>query len=390
MFLIKIILPLIISANIFASPFDWLEDNVQSVYDSFSRFAVASPRNQSEVVLEATSMKVISESHSDEIFPAGHFAKLMTLLITAECIEEGDISIEDIVVTSKYANSMQGTQIWLDIGEKITVRELIKAITIGNANDACVALAEAVAESEKAFVERMNVRASKLGMESTYFADCTGISDATTTSAYDIAVLTAELSKHDWLFEYTTTWMDNVRNGKTELVNNNTLVRSYNGIIGFKALGSENVFFLSAAAKRNDMTIVYVKTFETDKDILFSRAKEAMNSAFSAFELYTPEYDDEILSDCSVNCGEKLTCKVQAKNDAVLLIPKWRSSDVEISYQRVDMIPAPVKKGTVIGDITVKLGDETIFSTQIVTSESVNKLSLLEMYRRLLLELLNI
>ena len=98
MFLIKIILPLIISANIFASPFDWLEDNVQSVYDSFSRFAVASPRNQSEVVLEATSMKVISESHSDEIFPAGHFAKLMTLLLTAECIEEGDISIEDIAV----------------------------------------------------------------------------------------------------------------------------------------------------------------------------------------------------------------------------------------------------------------------------------------------------
>lgn len=390
MFLIKIILPLIISANIFVSPFDWLEDNAQNVYDSFSRFAVASPRNQSEVVLEATSMKVISESHSDEIFPTGHFAKLMTLLVTAECIEEGDISIDDVVVTSKHANSMQGTQIWLDAGEKITVRELIKSITIGNANDACVALAEAVAESEKTFVERMNVRASKLGMESTYFADCTGISDATTTSAYDIAVLTAELSKHDWLFEYTTTWMDSVRNGKTELVNNNTLVRNYNGIIGFKSFSSENVFFLSAAAKKNDMTVVYVRTFETDKDILFSRAKEAMNSAFSAFELYTPEYDDVILSDCSVNCGEKLTCKVQAKKDAVLLIPKWRSGDVEISYQRVDMIPAPVKKGTVIGDISVKLGDETIFSTQIVTSESVNKLSLLEMYRRLLLELLNI
>lgn len=390
MFITKFILTLIMSANIFISPFDWLDDTAQRFFDGMFRPVAGTPLQTSEVVLEANSMQIISDSEGDEIFPARHFTKLMTLLVAVESVDNGKLSVDDIVTVSKHSNSMQGTQIWLDVGEKISVEELIKAITIGNANDACVALAEAVCDTEEKFVEQMNVRASQLGMYSTYFADCTGISDATTTCAYDIAVLTAELSKHEWIFEYTTTWLDNVRSGKTELVNNNRLVRSYNGIIGFKAFSDENTNFLSAAAKRGDMTVVYVKTFETDKDKLFSDARDSMNKAFAAYELYSPEFESEVLEDCGVNCGEKLMCKVETKDTQVLLIPRGRKDDIEITFERVDMIPAPVTKGTIIGDISVTLDGNVLFSTQIVTSESVNKLTILEMYRRLLLELLNI
>lgn len=390
MYITKIILSLIMSLNIFVSPFEWLSDTADKLYSLFSKETVVTVTPQSEILLEANTMHVISQSDSDEITAAGHFAKLMTLLIAAEQIEAGEISLSGLTVTSKYANSMQGTQIWLDVGEAITIEELIKAITIGNANDACVALAEAVYKSEEAFVEKMNVRAKELDMHSTYFADCTGVSDATVTSARDIAILTAELSRHDWLFEYTTTWLDNVRECNTELVNNNILVRSYNGIIGFKAFTDDRGHHLSCAAKRGDMTVVYVSFGVKEKDELFSTAKESMNKAFAAYEIFTPQFDDKVLADCNVNCGEKLICSVKASDECVLLIPKGRKDDIEIGYERVELIPAPVKKGTVIGKISVLLDDKILFSADIITAENVKKLTVLEMYRRLLLELLNI
>lgn len=389
MIISKIIATVVLSANIFVSPFGWLRDTVDKQFDKLYRPTIGSTASSCEVVLEANTMKVISDNQGDEVIQAGHFAKLMTLLVTTEAIEYGNISLEDITSVSKHANSMQGTQIWLDVGEKITIEELIKAITIGNANDACVALAEAVCETEEKFVEKMNGTASRLGMKSTCFADCTGLSEKTTTCAYDIALLTAELSKHEWLFDYTTTWLDNVRGNRTELVNNNLLVKSYQGIIGFKAFSNDNGNFLACGARRNDMTVVCVKMCESDKDIMFSAAKEAMNKAFAAYEIFTAQFESDILKDVGVNCGERLLCSVRTKNDCTVLIPKGKADDIEIAYERVELIPAPVKKGTIVGSVSLILNDDIIFRTDIVTDESVERLTLLETYRRLLLELLN-
>lgn len=390
MFITKIILSVILSLNSFFTPIlEYFERGIE-LAERLGVSVSAGVSDSSVVVIEANTMHTIKEQNPEEVMPARHFAKLMTLLVTCEAVENGEIALDTITTVSKNANAMQGTQIWLDIGEKISVEELIKAITIGNANDACVALSEAVSSTEANFVELMNVKAKQLGMESTYFADCTGISDATITTAKDVAILTAELSKREWIYPYTTTWLDNVRSNKTELVNNNRLVRTYDGIIGFKAFGDDEQNFLSAAAKRNDMTVVCVVMNEKDKDYMFTSTRDNMNKAFAAYEIFVPKYEKEVLDDISVNCGEKLNCKVRAKDNVCVLIPKGRGEDVEVEFDRVSIVPSPVKKGTIVGSVSLRLDDETIFSTDIVTDENIAELTLLEAYRRLLLELLNI
>ncbi len=389
MFVTKIILSLILSLNTFFTPFDDYLERYIELAGKLSVSVNAGVSDSSVVVLEAYTMHTIKEQNSDEIMPARHFAKLMTLMIACEAVESGEIALDTVTTVSKNANAMLGTQIWLDIGEKISVEELIKSITIGNANDACVALAEAISGTETSFVELMNVKAKNLGMASTFFDDCTGVSDATVTTAKDVAILTAELSKREWIFPYTTTWLDNVRSNKTELVNNNRLVRTYDGIIGFKAFSDGEYNFLSSAAKRNDMTVICVVMNEKDKDYMFSSARDNMNKAFAAYEIFVPEYEKEVLEDISVNCGEKLYCKLCAKDEVCVLIPKGRAGDVRVEFERVSIVPSPVKTGTIVGSISLKLDGEVIFSTDIVTDENIAKLTLLETYRRLLLELLN-
>lgn len=385
----KFIVSLIMSVNVLFTPITEFFERGQALINGIS-VSVSALTETACVVMEANTMKVTTSVNEHKEFAAGHFTKLMTLLLTAEAVENGEIDLSQTATVSKYANSMQGTQIWLDVGEEISVEELVKAITVGNANDASVVLSETVAKDEKEFVAMMNNKASELGMTCTKYYDCNGISEKNVTCAYDTALLTAELSKYEWLFKYTTTWLDNVRECKTELVNNNRLVRTYNGIIGFKAFCSEeSENCLSAAAQRNEMTFICVIMGEKDKDTMFSQAKESLNVSFAANEIYVPEFEEEVLSDVSVNCGDKLTCKVTNKNTMPVLIPKGRAEDVKIIFERVELIPAPVKIGTVVGSITATLDGEVIFSSEIITAQSVEKLTMFEVYRRLLLELLN-
>ncbi len=389
MIFFKFIMSTVISLSLFFNPFIEFFEIRQDIIDALTTSASVQSKN-AQVIMEANTMKLTSGINENKQFNAGHFTKLMTLLLVAESIDKGEILLNQQTTVSKYANSMQGSQIWLDIGEKITIEELIKAITIGNANDASVVLAEAVSNNENTFVAMMNYKSKELNMQNTRYYDCNGVSGKNITSAYDTALLTAELSKYEWLFKYTTTWLDNVRECKTELVNNNRLVRTYNGIIGFKAFYSdESHNCLSVAAQRNDMTFICVIMGEKDKDTMFSEAKEILNSSFAKYEILNIELEEDVLKDVSVTNGDKLYCKVTADNESPILIPKGKTSDLKIIFERVELIHAPIKKGTVIGDITATLDGEVVFSAQIITAESVQKLTLLEVYRRLLLELLN-
>lgn len=387
MYALKLIMAVIMSANSFFMP---LIDYFRGVAEGIVQTVDASQSvRQSTVVYEAKTGTVISAEHEEDLFPIGHFAKLMTLLLVQEAAEAGDISYNDVVKVSGHANSMQGTQIWLDAGEEITVEELVKAITVGNANDACVALAETVADSEDEFVEKMNSKALALGMESTYFADCTGISDASVTTAIDVALLCAELSKHEQLYSYMTTWIDTVRSGKVQLVNLNRLVRTYKGAIGIKACyieGAGNC--LAAAASRDDMTLITVIIGSSDEDSRFDWAKEKMNMAFAAYEVYEPELSDGALQDISVIGGEKTFCKIDSTDKHSILIPSGSSGRVEIDYERVETVHAPITKGTIIGEASFTLNGEEIFSTELCAAENVDKLSYIEALRRLLLDLL--
>lgn len=339
----------------------------------------------SRVVYEVGTGSYIYCENENEIVPAGHFAKLMTLLLVQEAVERDELSYAGTTKVSAHANSMQGAQIWLDVGEEITIEELIKSVTVGNANDACVALAEAEAGSESAFVEKMNVRAGELGMSDSYFADCTGVDPATVTSARDIALLCGELSGHKELFPYMTTWLDTVRNGKAQLVNTNRLVRSYKGIIGMKSCPDGS---LAAAAKRGDMTVVAVIIGCKDDDERFSWAKDAMNKAFAAYEVCIPALPEEAVSDVQIINGASTMCRVRLKEEKPLLIPKGSSDRLQIAFERVETLAAPVTKDTIIGTLSVTLDGEELLRTDIVLAGSVDKLSYTEAFKRLLFDLL--
>ena len=189
----------------------------------------------SAVLMEASTGKILYEKNAHEQRAIASITKVMTLLLVMEAIDSGKISLDDVVSASEHASSMGGSDIWLAPGETMTVDELLKATVIASANDAAVALAEHVAGSEESFIQMMNDRAAELGMQETVFKNCNGLDeDGHVSSAYDVAVMSKELIKHRKIFDYSQTWIDYLRDGKTQLVNTNKLLKSYRGITGLK------------------------------------------------------------------------------------------------------------------------------------------------------------
>lgn len=342
-------------------------------------------------VIETSTGKSLFSKNNTEKLSVSHFAKLMTLLIAAESIDSGDLSLKDTVTVSEYANSMQGSQIWLDKGEKISVEELVKSITVGNANDACVALAERIAGSEEKFVQIMNERAKNLKMCDTHFEDCTGINEKSVSTADDIAKLCSELLKYKNMKEYLTTWSDTVRGGKTELVNLNRLVRSYKGISGMKACGSEKTGnCIAATAQRGDMSVCVVllgcKTSE-DRD---SEVKKLLDMSFDSFEIFTPDVSEEFLSDIIVTNGETNHVKAVLDGKVKVVIPRGTSWSVEMETERAESLPAPVNKGDSAGKLVCKLADDIIITADLKADDCVKKMNMKCGMKKLIYNLLNL
>lgn len=345
--------------------------------------------SESAILVETNTKTVIADKNAYDKRPIAHLAKLMTVLITAEKIENGDISIDDKVTVSANANSKGSPQIWLDIGERISIDELLKAITVGNANDACTALGEKLGGSETKFIDMLNTRAKELGMNDTFFADVCGNDENTVSTAYDLSVLAAELLKHKCLTEYFSTWMCNVRSNAVELVSTNRLIRTYNGCNGLKSCGSQySGECVIATAKRGNMSICCVMLGAETDDLKFSEAKSVMDYGFTSYSVYEPEINDDILQKIKIKNGEKLEASVKLDGLSAIVVPRGTSSQINCDFKREEMLEAPVKTGDKVGSVIFSNDGNEILRCNIVVDESVDKMGILYAFKKILFNLL--
>lgn len=333
---------------------------------------------KSRILYEVNTGQVIYSQNPDLRLPMASVTKVMSLLLWAEDIEDGKLSLEDKVKASSAAASTEGSVIWLTAGEELTAAELLEAVIISSANDACVALAEYSEGSEAQFVKRMNTRAKQLGMTGTRYTNCVGLDDSGHYStARDIAIVTAELMKHDVYRGWFLTWLDYLRDGETQLVNTNKLVRSYKGLLGGKTGTTDNAGrCLTACAERGELRLVAVSLgCETD-DERFSSVTELLDYGFDNFEKFTPEIDFSELLPIKVTHGTDGTVDPIVKNQgADCVIRKGRSADIKYEYTFVEECEAPVEAGQFLGEYLVTLDGAEIFRSEIVAESDVPRMS---------------
>ncbi len=333
---------------------------------------------KAEILIEADTMQVLSSGNADEKLPMASVTKMMALLLWAEAIEEGTLSLETRVKASAAVQEADGSSIWLEVGEEMTVAELIEAVIIASANDACVALAEHTAGSEAQFVKQMNKRAKELGMTNTHYTNCVGYDESGHYStARDIATVTAELMTHEVYRGWFLTWMDYLRNGETQLVNTNKMVRYYDGILGGKTGTTDNAgCCLSVCAERSDMRLIAVVLgCEADED-RFTAAEALLDYGFEGFQKFTPEIDNSKLLPINVTRGTSGTVQpVVEKNGGECIIRKGTASLVEYEYTFVEQLEAPVEKGTFLGEYLVLADGVEVFRSDIVAREEVPRVS---------------
>lgn len=344
---------------------------------------------QSYVLIESETCRILKDHNSSQELPMGTMNKLMTILLAAEAINEGKLSFDQELTASATANSSKGATIWLMTGEKMNVRDLIKGLIIGNANDAAVVFAEALGGDTVSFVEDMNRRADELGMKNTIFTAPGGVDDENQhTTSYDMALLTREVVKYDFLKEIMTTWLDYVRDGKTELVNENNLVRSYNGILGVKACHSEKFgYSLAAAAERNGETYIAVVLCCEDKDERFSVGKKLLNTGFSVYKTIIPGFSGEHMMPLKVRHGTDSAVETEAAYLPPLVIPKGSEGKMETIIFLPEYIDAPLKKGQCVGTIGFYAEETLLYETPLVTVSSVGKNTFLKSFKKIIVKM---
>ena len=330
---------------------------------------------KSATLMEVNTGEILYEANCDEQLPPASITKIMSLLLVMEAIDRGDITLDTVVTASDHACSMGGSQIWLEPGEDMTVDDLLKATVIASANDACVALGEFLAGSEEGFVASMNQRARELGMNNTNFVNCTGLdAEGHLTSAHDVAIMSAELIKHDLIKNYSTVWMDSLRDGKSELVNTNKLVRFYDGTTGLKTgTTSTAKYCLAATAERDGLELAAVVMAGETSDDRFEGAKKLLDYGFANYSFKTLESELEE-KEISIENGVKKTVKVETNNSLNLLLPKNNKEEIKRTTEWNKNIAAPVKKGDVLGYVTVTVGDNEAGKIEITAAEEIEKL----------------
>ena len=328
---------------------------------------------KSAILIEASTGKVLFEQNADEALPPASVTKVMTLLLVMEAIEDKKISLTDMVAASEHACSMGGSQIYLEVGEEMSVEDLIKSVVIASANDAAVALAEYVAGSEEAFVELMNKRAEELGMKNTHFENTNGLDDTVenhVTSARDIAIMSAKLLSYKKITEYSSIWMDSIRNGEFGLTNTNRLVRFYKGANGLKTGSTSKAkFCISASAERDGMTLICVIMAAPTRDVRNAAATSLLDFGFANYKIYkSPE---SAITPVRVLGGVKNRCEVKSGSFSAILSKK-DAKNIETKTELPESVTAPVKAGDKIGAVKYYLGGEEIGSSDILAVENVD------------------
>ena len=338
------------------------------------------------VLMERSTGEVIYEKDAHTRCAPASVTKVMTMLLVTEALDAGVITRDTVVTASETACSMGGSQIWLEPGERMTVHEMLKCVAVVSANDCAVALAELLCGTEEAFVRRMNERAGELGMKDTHFTNCTGLfdDDGHYTSAYDIALMSRELISHESIKEYTTIWMDTVRNGEFGLSNTNKLIYYYDGATGLKTgFTSKAMYCLSATAEREGTEYIAVVLHAATSAERFESAKALLSYAFANYELASLR-PPEALPPVRVELGKAESVQPVFDGSGTLLAEKGKLSGLTFDVALEPTVEAPVTAGQKLGTMTVRSGDEILATVDILSPEAVERLSFGDVYGRLL------
>ena len=311
--------------------------------------------------------------------------KIMTLLLTMEAVDSGQLSYDDLVTASAHACSMGGSQIWLKENEQLSVGDMLKAVCVVSANDCAVALAEAVAGSEEAFVEKMNAKAQELGMNDTTFCNATGLPAAGhLTSAHDIALMSRELIlHHPDIRQYTTIWMDTLRGGASQLVNTNRLIRFYDGATGLKTgFTASALYCLSGTAERDGMELIAVVMKDPTSAKRFEDAQALLTHGFASYALRKITLDAP-LPPVPVELGAQATVQPVLAEGGALLLEKAKAGNLNQSIELTDQAAAPVAKGDQLGILTVTSGEEVVAEIPILAGEDVPRVTYGQMFLHL-------
>ena len=340
--------------------------------------------SESAILIEESTGQILYEKNSNTPLRPASVTKVMSILLIMESIKNGDISLDAPVPCSEKASSMGGSQIWLSETETLTVHEMLKAICIASANDCTYALAEFISGSEELFVQKMNERAKELGMKNTTFKNCHGLDeDGHLTTSYDIALMSRELlSKHPEIKEYTSTWTDTLRDGASELINTNKLIRTYEGATGLKT-GSTSLalYNLSASATRNDLSLIAVIMKAPTPKVRFSEAKILLDYGFNTYEYKLIGKKDALFNTVSIKKGTQDNLDLIYENDFGLLVKKKNSNNItqNIILNEEKMV-APIKKGDILGEINYQLEGEILGSINLCSNVDIPKKSLINYF----------
>lgn len=341
----------------------------------------------SAVLFTSDGTMLYQKNAHEQLQPAS-VTKIMTMLLIMEAIDDGRLQWDEMVTTSAYAASMGGTQIFLQEGEQMTVEDMLKSIVVASANDAAVAMAEHLGGSEEGFVQMMNERAAELGMEDSHFINANGLDgsgEKTLTSAYDLALASCELLKHEKIKDFTTIWMDTVRNGQFGLANTNKMLKKYEGMTGLKTgYISEAGYCISASAQRDGMELVAVIMAADTKENRMADATALLNYGFANYRVIAPDVEGKIPA-VPVRLGQSDSVQGQLGDaDASLLLEKEQVGTIEQKIEMASELRAPVEQGQTIGTLTLESNGEILLTVPIVAQERVEALSIGQIYQTLL------
>lgn len=340
----------------------------------------------SAILMEKSTGTILYEDNADTQYEPASVTKIMTLLLVMEAIDSGNLSWDDTVTASTHAISMGGSQIWLKENEQMSVHDMVKAVAVVSANDCAVALAEHLAGSETAFVERMNQRAAELGMVNTVFQNCTGLPAAGHLStARDIALMSRELIlNHPGIREFTTIWMDTLRDGQFQLSNTNKLIYYYEGATGLKTGSTDGALYcLSATAERDGMELIAVVMHAPTSADRFDSAKALLNYGFASYAV-VPVYPDQAIPPVPVLLGEADTVQPVTARDCSILVEKSKTGAITTQLNLAENVEAPVEAGQKLGELLVYVDGEPANSIDLVAAAAVPRLTVGGIFRQLL------
>ena len=340
--------------------------------------------NAKSVVLMATDTKdVLYKENELEHLSTASVTKIMSILLCLEALDSGKIKLTDKVTASKNAVAMGGSQIWLEEGEIMTVDELLKAVVIASANDACTALGEHIAGSDVAFVKMMNDKTRELGLKNTNFENCTGLDDTTKahySCAYDLAVISCEVMKYDLIKDYSTIWLDSLRSGKTELNNTNKLVKSYKGITGLKTGTTSNAgFCVSATASRDGLNLVAVVLGSDTSEHRFQTAEYLLDKGFAEYSSRKIKIDKNKLTPVKINNGKQKSIIPSFSDAQNIVLPK-DNGKLKYDFKIKKEVNAPVNKGDSLGNVKVISNGKTVKVIPLYADRGVDKVNFMYIF----------